>query len=187
MEPILVADVMTREPITTKPDENLLECAKKIVKKNVGSLLLVDGKKLVGFISQEDILWALIKKSKKDLSEIKAIDISPKKIVTIKPTATIREAVNKMKRFKFERLPVINNGELVGMVTVKDILEFNPEIYPELEEFAQIREEQEKLKRIRQAKDRAFMHDGICEECGERDILYRVNGMLICDSCRRAI
>ena len=35
-----------------------------------------------------------------------------------------------MKKFKFEKLPVIHNKELVGVITVKDILNFNPELYP---------------------------------------------------------
>lgn len=187
MKQILVADVMTRGPIKIKPDTNLLDCAKKMVRKRVGSLLIVDKKKLVGFISRKDILWALIKKSKKDLSKIKAIEISPKKIATIKPFFTIREAMNKMKKLKFDRLPVIHKKELVGMVTARDILNFNPELYPELEELAKIREESKKLKRVKKAKSRDFMHEGICEECGHQDILYRVHGMLVCESCKNSI
>ena len=46
---------MTREPVIVKPDINLLDCAKKMVRKRVGSLLLVEKKKLVGFISEKDI------------------------------------------------------------------------------------------------------------------------------------
>jgi len=185
MKKILVADVMTREPITIKPDTSLLECAKKMVKKRVGSLLLINRKRLVGFISQKDILWALIKKSKEDLSKIKAIDISPKKIATIKPSFTIEEAMKKMKKLKFEKLPVIHNKELVGVITIRDILNFHPEFYPELEEFAKIREESKKLKRVKKAK-KAFP-EGICEECGNQDILFRINGMLICESCKNTI
>jgi len=79
MKEVLVADIMTRNPITIQPSENLLTCAKKMVRKKVGSLLIVDKKRLVGFIDQKDILWALIKKSKEDLSKIRAIDICPKK------------------------------------------------------------------------------------------------------------
>ena len=186
MEKILVADVMTREPVTAKPDETLFDCAKKMVRKKVGSLLLVENKKLIGFISQKDVLWALIKKSSADLSKIKAIDISPKKIAIIKPTATIHEAIEKMKKLQFERLPVVENGQLLGMVTVKDVLSFQPDIYPELEEFIQIREEQEKLRRMKR-KDLAVTEDGICEECGKRASLYRSHGMLICESCRNSI
>ncbi len=186
MQNIIVANIMTQNPIIVTPDTNLLECAKKMVRKRVGSLLIADKKKLVGFISQKDILWALIKKSKKDLSTIKAIDISPKKIATLNPNMTLKEAIKKMKKSKFERLPVIHDKELVGMVTSKDILNFNPELYPELEELAKIREETKKLKRIKKVQESVSINEGTCEECGNHNLLYRFNGMLICDSCRNA-
>ncbi len=184
MSNVSVANVMTRESVKIKPETDLLECAKTMVRKRVGSLLLVDKKRLVGFISEKDILWALIKKSKEDLSKIKAIDISPRKIATVKPTTKVQQAIEKMKKLKFERLPVIHNGELVGIVTIKDILSFHPELYPELEEFAKIREESEKLKRIKKAKTKDSIREGVCEECGNQAILSRTNGMLICESCK---
>jgi len=187
MKAIIVADVMTRSPIVIKPETNLLECAKKMVRKRVGSLLIIEKKKLVGFLSRKDILWALIKKSKKDLKDINAIDISPKKIATTKPHSTIKEALSKMKKFKFDKLPVVHEKQLVGIITAKDILNFHPELYPELEEFARIKEEANKLKRVKKAKDRKSIHEGICEECGAQDFLYRINGMLICESCRNSM
>lgn len=184
MKKIFVSDIMTREPVTIEPDADLLECARKMVRKNVGSLLIVRKKRLVGFISQRDILWALIKKSKDDLSKIKAINISPKKIAKISPSRTIEEALDKMKKVKFERLPVINNGELVGMITIRDILNFKPEFYPELDEFARIREEARKIKRVQATN---IVSEGVCEECGNRDYLLRFNGMLICESCKNSM
>jgi len=182
MKKIVVSDVMTREPVKIFPDTNLLECSKKMVKKRLGSLLIVDKKKLIGFISNKDILWALIKKSKEDLSKIKAIDISPKKIATIKPTSTIEEAVQKMKKLKFYRLPVVTENELVGIISMKDILNFYPELYLELKELSDIREETKKLQRIKKAETRK-MTEGICEECGEQRTLYKIDGILICESC----
>lgn len=186
MEHILVSDIMTLEPIVTKPETNLLDCARKMVKKNTGSLLLVEKEKLVGIISRQDVLWALVKQSKKNLENIKAIDISPKKILTIKPSANIDEAIKKIKMSKFERLPVVENNKLMGIITVKDILNFHPEIYPELEEFAKIREESRKLKLVKKAKEKTYSEEGICEECGNYGPLERYNGMLICDSCRNS-
>jgi len=56
MKGIIVADIMTRDIISVKPNSTLLDCAKIFVKKRVGSILVVDKKKLVGFISQRDIL-----------------------------------------------------------------------------------------------------------------------------------
>ncbi|HNZ51916.1 MAG: Inosine-5'-monophosphate dehydrogenase [Candidatus Diapherotrites archaeon ADurb.Bin253] len=188
MYKILVSDIMTREPLVISPNANLLECAKKMVKKKTGSLLLVEKKKLIGLISTQDILWALVKKSQKDLSSIQAKDISPKKIAVIKPSATLEEALKKMKKSRFERLPVIDNNELVGLITTKDILSFNPEIYPELQEFAEIREEARKLKLVKKAKEKKMsgFREGICEECGNYGRLERHKGMLICVSCKEA-
>src|SRR3990167_6450474 len=104
VENIFVSDIMTQNPATISPETNLLECAKIMVRKRAGSLVIIDkGKNLLGFISRRDILWALVKKSREDLGKIKAIDISPKKIATIKPNNTIEDAMNKMKKMKFER------------------------------------------------------------------------------------
>ena len=183
MKNILVSDIMTRDPEVIKPETDLLECAKKMVKKRVGSLLIIDKKKLVGFLDERDILWALVKKSKQDLSKIKAIDISPRKIATVRPDVGIDEAMKKMKKFKFKKLPVILNNELVGMITIKDILNFHPEFYPELEELAKIREQTKKLKRVK-SREAKSMVEGVCEECGNQELLYRSHGMLVCGSCR---
>lgn len=185
MERILVSDIMTRNPYIVPPSANILECAKKMVKKRVNSLSIVDKKKLVGFVSQKDILWALIKKPTADFSKIIALDLSPKKIVTTRPNATLNEVISKMNKFKFDRIPVVNNGELVGIITVRDILSFHPEQYPELEEFSHIREEQEKLRRIGQVKEGDF--EGVCEQCGLRDTLTRINGMMVCEACKNSM
>jgi CBS domain-containing protein len=181
MKEILVSDIMTREPLTTSPNSSLLECAKKMVRGKIGSLVLVENKELKGFIAQEDILWALVKKSKEDLKNIKAKDISPKKIATIKQDLTIKEAIQRMKKLKFNRLPVVKGKELVGIITIKDILSFNPEFYPELEEFERIREETEKLKRVG-IKEK--FKEGVCQECGNHGIIYRIDGNWICESCK---
>lgn len=184
MKNVLVLDVMTRDPVTISPEASLFECAKKMVKMGVGSLIISKNKKLLGFISEGDILWALTKKSFGDLKNVKAIEISPKKIVTIKPEATLTVAIEKMKKIKLEKLPVVKNNEVIGIITAKDILSFNPELYPEIEEFAKIKQESEKLKRIKEAEER---REGICEECGHEGILFRYNGMLLCESCMNSI
>jgi predicted transcriptional regulator len=141
----------------------------------------MEKKELKGFISQEDLLWALVKKSKEDLKDIKAKDISPKKIITIRPELTIKEAIQKMKSSKFNRIPVVSGKEVVGIITIKDILSFNPEFYPELDEFEKIREEAEKLKRIG-LKER--FKEGICGECGNHGIIYKVDGNWLCEICK---
>ena len=183
MNRVLVSDLMTRDPVVENPDANLLECARKMLKKRVSSLILTEGKWIRGFITTQDILWALVRKLNHDISEIKASDISPRKVVTIKPEASLEEAAERMKKYKFYRLPVVKNGNVVGLITMNDLLGFYPELHKEFRDLKDIREETGKIKRLGGARERAVSRDGICEECGERRSLYRMNGMLVCASC----
>ncbi|MEX0920130.1 MAG: CBS domain-containing protein [Candidatus Pacearchaeota archaeon] len=183
MENVLVSDVMARNPVTVRPETSILECAKKMFKKKVGSLIISDKKRFLGVISNIDILWALTKKPGADFSKIDGRSISQKKIATIKPSATINEAINKMKRVKFFRIPVVKNGEVLGIITMRDILSFHPELYKELGEIEQIKEDMKRIASIGK-EENEVVKDGICEECGDRGVLYRRgSGELVCNSC----
>lgn len=183
MKKIVVADIMSHDFVAIPPSTNLMECARKMLQNKTRSLFIIENKKLVGFIAQRDILWALVKKSN-DLSKIKAIEISPKKIAVIKPDSTISEAIEKMKRLKFEKLPVVQGKSVVGVLRMKDILNFSPEIYPEMNEVAKIKGELEELGKMKKTEK---VRNGICEECGSEGILFRVNGMLVCESCKDSV
>ena len=58
--------------------------------------------------------------------------------------------------------------------------------YPELEEFAQIKEETQKLKRVESSKIKKST-EGICSECGNFGILIRQNGIMVCTSCSESM
>jgi len=178
---VKVGDIMTRNFISVKPDTSLLECAKKMVKKRVGSLILEDKNQLNGIITQGDIIWALTKKSRRELSMIKASEIAPKKLVTIKPSADLYEALQKMNRTKYRWLPVTVKGNIIGFLTLKDILRIEPSLFDTVTEIMQISEESDKLKR-RKAGEK--FTEGLCEECGNFDILYKVDNRMICEGCR---
>jgi CBS domain-containing protein len=114
---IKVGDLMTRNFIYVAPDTNLRQCAKTMVKKRVGSLIIKDGDKLKGILTEKDIIWAIVKKSKKDLKNIQAKALMKRKVVTIKPGADITEAMKKIKKKKIRRLPVVEKGKLIGFLT----------------------------------------------------------------------
>ncbi len=181
MGKVRVGDVMTRDFVSVRPDTSIIDCAEKMIKKRVGGLLLVEDKKLKGIITEKDIVWALTKKRGKDLEKIQASDITPKKLATIKPSATIEEAMIRMKKMKFRRLPVIVNGSVVGILTLKDILKIAPDFFhAEHFNLDDIRELSEKMRR----KDNPTpFEEGLCEECGNMDLLYKTDGRLICEEC----
>jgi len=178
---VKVGDIMTRDFISVNPDVSILDCAKKMVKKRVGSLILEEENQLRGIITEGDIIWAMTKKSRKELSRIKASEIAPRKLVTIKPSADLYDALQKMKKTKYRWLPVTVNKNIIGFLTLKDILRIEPGLFEIASELMQIREESEKLKRVKAGES---LKDGLCEECGKSDILYRVDNRMICGGCR---
>ena len=175
---IKVGDLMTRNFIHASPDTNLKECAKRMVKKRVGSLIIKEGETLKGILTEKDIIWAIVKKSKDDLENIKAKDLMKRKVITIKPNADITEAMRKFKKKKIRRLPVIERKKLIGFITTKDILRIDPGLFQAIAETMKIKEEKAKLRRSDIQRK-----SGICEECGEFDILYKDDAQSLCEIC----
>ena len=178
---VKVGDVMTRNFISVSPDTSLIDCAKEMTKKRVGSLVLKEGQKLVGLLTEKDIIWALTKTGNKDLHKISAKDVASKKIATIKPSSDVYEALGRMKKFKFRRLPVVVEGNVIGMLTLKDLMRIDPKLFADINFAGKIREESEKLKRAQGAR---WIKEGTCEECGNFNILYKVDDRLICEPCK---
>ncbi len=182
-EKIRVGDVMTRNFTHIKPDTSLYETAKTMIKSRVGSLVLKDKGKLHGVITEKDIVWALSKNKSGDLSNIKAKDIATRKVITIKPEAKLKEALEKMNKNKLRRMPVLTNNKIIGYITLKDIVKFIPGVFEESREFEKIKEESEKIKRSESAIKGRFIESS-CEECGNFDILEKLDGRMICEFCR---
>lgn len=177
---VAVGDIMTRNFVSIGPDANLLQCANKFVKQKVTSLLIVDKKKLVGIMTERDIIWAILKKPGLDLRNVRALDVATRKVAVIKPSADITYAFKKMKRYGFRRLPVLSRGNVVGLLTLKDILTIEPSFYSESGDLFEIREE---AKKIKAARSKTISH-GICSECGDSAELLKVEGRYLCQDCR---
>ena len=182
---IAVGDIMTRNVTSVSPKTNLHLCSKEMVKNRINSVLITENKKLIGILTARDILWTITKKPKAELDKIKAIDVATRKIAVIKPSADIGQAFHKMKKFGFRRLPVLIKGEVVGIVTLKDILRVDPTIYGEILKFIDVKEEQQKLRKI--ADQDSWDSEGICDECEAFGQLLRVEGRPLCQDCRNEL
>ncbi len=179
---IKVGDIMTRNLVFVTPDTDLITCVKTMSKKRIGNLLIKDkdSNKLKGILTEKDIVWAVAKKSKKGLKDVLVKDLMRKKVVTIKPSADVTEALKRLKKKKVRRLPVVENGKLIGMITDKDILRIDPGLFQMIAQTLKIREETDKLKRREVGSNR---REGICEECGEYDVLNNDGAQSICENC----
>lgn len=181
---IKVGDIMTRNFVSVKPDASLLKCAKEMSKKRVGSLLLKADGKARGIVTERDIIWA-ITKTRARIENIKASDVASKRLVSVRPSADLFDALRKMKKADHWRLPVMEKGGVVGIITIKDILRLQPGLIEMVNDSINIREESKKFKRLSELARGGVIAkgQGICEECGNVDLLYRVDGRLVCEGC----
>ncbi len=180
---VAVGDIMTRNFVSIKPDSNLIQAARKMLKNRVGSLVVIENKQLRGIITERDIIWAIIKKNKKELSNIKVNAIAKKKVYTIKPSADLYKALKKMKSTGYRWLPVTKKKQVIGLLTIKDILRVEPSLFETAQEIMQIKENSRKLNQIKNSKITRSQTEGVCEECGNLDILYNIDNRFICESC----
>lgn len=183
---IKIGDIMTRDFISVNPDTSIIDCARKMMKKRVGSLILKEKGQLKGIITERDIIWAMTKKSKKDLKEIKAGDIAPRKTATIKPAADLYQALQKMRKTKHRRLPVVVKGRVVGLLTIKDVLRIEPSLFDTASEIIQLKQARKFPFKFPKPKLKFWERDreGVCDECGNFDMLYKIDNRLICESCK---
>ena len=167
---IRVIESMTKRPVVVKPDISLVDSAKKMLKENVGSLIVKNKGEAVGIVTEQDLIRIIANKLDTEKTKIK--DVMSKNLIGIDPNADIYEAIVKMNKENVRRLPVINkNNKLVGLLTVKDILVMQPTLIDLRLEHLDIRERYDKLK------------EGECENCGSQGNLYNNEGKLLCRAC----
>lgn len=143
---IKVGDIMTRNFIYCHEDDELLKAVKIMAKNRIGSLIIKEKDKLLGIITERDIMMAVAKNE--NLKGLKVKDVMTKRVETISPNKDLYDAIIKMKKKNIRRLPVVEKGKVIGLVTWKDIIKIAPTLFDLLVEEIRIREESEKLKKL---------------------------------------
>jgi signal-transduction protein with cAMP-binding, CBS, and nucleotidyltransferase domain len=180
---IKVGDVMTKKFISASSSMNAVDCAKLMAKKRVGSLLIIEGQKLKGIITEGDIMLAVAKE--KNLKKTRINGIMTKKIVGISPSKDISDALLLMKNKSVRWLPVLAGRNVIGLLTEKDILKIQPDLADITMQNIKIAEEEEKWKRIKAVDEYRWIKEGPCQECGVYDLLYKAGSRYLCATCRK--
>lgn len=120
-----VREVMKKEVIKVDTDDAVTEAAKKMKKHGVGSVMVMNGSNYAGIITTTDIVYKHVAEQRGD----KCGDIMTEELVVIGPEATIEDAARKMTKYRVEKLPVLENAKLVGIITNNDILKVEPELF----------------------------------------------------------
>ncbi len=96
------------------------ECACKMNEHGVGALLVLDNDKLVGIISERDLIRKILG-STIDPKSVKVEQLMTKDPVIVPPSMTVQEAMKLMTERRFRHLPVLENGKLLGVISIGDL------------------------------------------------------------------
>ncbi len=128
-----VADVMIQKPVTVSPTASLFQCSRLMREKKVGSLIVREEQQVLGFLTEEDIVRRAVAEDTPPKQTL-AKDIMSDDIVYTAPADDIFLALSKMRDHDVRHLPVLDDGTLVGIVTLKDILTIQPDLFEILAE-----------------------------------------------------
>jgi acetoin utilization protein AcuB len=133
---MLVRKKMKKDLITITKDERMTVARKVMKEKNIRHLPVVDGKKLIGLVTNMDIRKAEaspatsleIRELHYLLDKLTVGEIMTRNVITISPDISVEEATTLLHDNKIGCLPVVEDGNLVGMLTEDDVMEILIEV-----------------------------------------------------------
>ena len=115
-----IRDVMTPSPETVEPGKPTTEAAKLMKKADAGMIPVVQDGQLIGTVTDRDIVLRVIAEGK-DPASTTVGEIASGEVVTVAPEQDLDEALHLMAKHQVRRLPVVENGLLVGVLAQADV------------------------------------------------------------------
>ena len=174
---VKIREVMKKNVITADPQLSMADVAKIMTNNRVGSVVVMRGDKPSGMVTDSDIVSMVAKGRNPKTVRVKDVPKRRSGFVYAGPNETIQQVTRKMIKNGVKRIPIIEKGRLLGMVSDKEILLVSPELLNILSE---------KLKmRVDMVADPTREISGICENCeAYSDHLVNQDGRWLCETCR---
>jgi CBS domain-containing protein len=138
-----IRDVMEQRSLLTAPPETTVSTAAKLMaKRNVGAVMVLDDRRLVGIFTERDAVFRVIARGL-DYHTARLADVMTTEPITVAPDKLFGYALLVMHENGFRHLPVIENGQLIGVVCARNALD------PDLEEFVSESQRREHILRER--------------------------------------
>lgn len=115
-----VRDLMSQNVKWADPNQSLEEVAQILASSNIGSVPICQGQRLMGMVTDRDILVRAIAQGK-DPKTTKVTEIMTKEVQSVSPETDVHEASDLMAQSQIRRLPVVDNNQLVGFLAIGDI------------------------------------------------------------------
>jgi predicted transcriptional regulator len=118
---------MVRKVITTKRDSTLEEAVKLMNEHEIGCLIVTENDQPVGILTERDLLKRILAKSE-NLKKTRVEEVMSSPLISVEPTVQIGDVSKLMFEKNIKKMPIIKKGELLGLVTLTDILRIQPQL-----------------------------------------------------------
>ena len=115
-----VSDVMVKDPVVVDPKTTCARIARLMRDRKIGSVVLVEGEKPVGIVTEKDLVHRIMAE-KKDQNICLAEDVATKPVIAVSIHADVEMAVDIMNDYNIRRIVVDNDDKVVGIVTTDDL------------------------------------------------------------------
>ena len=112
-------EVMSTDIVTVTLQDNAFEIATKMKQHDIGFIPVVEGKKLIGVVTDRDLV--IRGYANKQSGSVAVDQVITRDVITASPETSIDEAAKMMASNKIRRLPIVENGELLGVVAIGDL------------------------------------------------------------------
>ena len=118
-----IAELIEGQTLTViEPGWTVRTAAERMTERNIGAVAVVDGGRLAGVFSERDIMSRVVAKGL-DPDDTAVDTVMTRDIVVAEPSENVDSALQKMHSIGSRHLPVVANGKLVGMISIRDLLE----------------------------------------------------------------
>lgn len=111
------------EIVSVKADAKLSEAVKLLATRRIGAVLVMNGTAIDGILSERDVVRVLGERGASALDET-VHDVMTRKVVSCRPADTVAAIMEKMTTGKFRHLPVMEEGKLVGLISIGDVVKW---------------------------------------------------------------
>jgi CBS domain-containing protein len=115
-----VRDIMVRKVVTAPPKTTLTDVAKLMHKNRVGSVIIMDGSRLAGILTESDFIRLVARG--RDMKKSLAEDFMSRNVIKCASSITVIDALMVMRSGRVRHLPVLKDKRLVGVISIRDLI-----------------------------------------------------------------
>jgi len=177
---VIVKEAMKMKPVIVAPTMSVLNAVQLMKRHKIGNVIIVEHNQPVGILTESDVIKKIVA-DEKNPKTVMVQEVMTTPVVVIDPYVSLEEAMKMMGKCNVRRLPVVEDGQLIGIITQRDISRISPVLHEISREWYDITVRDESYWQSR-------VFSGKCEDCGTLSPNLRmIDGRLLCEDCIDAL